>query len=146
MANLCAWKQDIGGFEDASLSVWLGSLWGRRLGPGPYDGSKPLLSLPALSCSPAAFSVGNSSWEKGCSRFETLEPECYKESSELNTASQLWETRVGQKPVFQWGKALMQKTWLSTSQAGQMTHHLARLPFHLAGPIVLVHLCLCSKT
>lgn len=25
-----------------------------------------------------------------------------------------------------------------------MTHHLARLPFHLAGPIALVHLCLCS--
>lgn len=25
-----------------------------------------------------------------------------------------------------------------------MTHHLALLPFHLAGPIALVHLCLCS--
>ena len=37
------------------------SLWGRRLGPGPYDGSKALLSLPTLSCSPAAFNVGNSS-------------------------------------------------------------------------------------
>lgn len=26
----------------------------------------------------------------------------------------------------------------------EMTHHLALLPFHLAGPIALVHLCLCS--
>lgn len=35
--------------------------------------------------------------------------------------------------------------WRAVSQAGQMTHHLARLPFHLAGPIVLVHLCSRSE-
>lgn len=28
--------------------------------------------------------------------------------------------------------------------ADPKTHHLALLPFHLAGPIALVHLCLCS--
>lgn len=39
---------------------------------------------------------------------------------------------------------LMLKTRRSSLHAGQMTHHLARLPFHLAGPIVLVHLCSCS--
>lgn len=52
----------------------LHSLWGRRLGPGPYDGSKAPFSLPTLSCSPAAFSVGNSSGEKDNSRLEALEP------------------------------------------------------------------------
>lgn len=49
-------------------------LWGRRLGPGPYDRSKAPFSLPTLSCSPAAFSVGNSSGEKDNSRLEALEP------------------------------------------------------------------------
>lgn len=52
----------------------LHSLWGRRLGPGPYDRSKAPFSLPTLSCSPAAFSVGNSSGEKDNSRLEALEP------------------------------------------------------------------------
>lgn len=49
-------------------------LWGRRLGPGPYDRSKTPFSLPALSCPPAAFSVGNSSGEKDNSRLEPLKP------------------------------------------------------------------------
>lgn len=49
-------------------------LCGRRLGPGPYDRSKTPFSLPALSCPPAAFSVGNSSGEKDSSRLEALKP------------------------------------------------------------------------
>lgn len=56
----------------AELHIHL--LWGRRLGPGPYDRSKAPFSLPTLSCSPAAFSVGNSSGEKDNSRLEALEP------------------------------------------------------------------------
>lgn len=143
-----ALQQNFRGLDATSLRERRDSLWGRRLGPGPYDGSKPLLSLPALSCSPAAFSVGNSSWEKGCSRFEALEPDDDKESSELHTPWQIWATRRR----LRWAKAcvpsgdgLMLETRCSMSQAGQMTHHPARLPFHLAGPIVLVHLCSCSE-
>lgn len=33
---------------------------------------------------------------------------------------------------------------VSIIDKSEMTHHLALLPFHLAGPIALVHLCLCS--
>lgn len=70
------WTQIIVGWD-----VETDSLCGRRLGPGPYDGSKTLLSLPTLSCSPAAFSVGNSSWEKGCSRLETFKPEQHAQTN-----------------------------------------------------------------
>lgn len=55
-------------------SLQLVTFCGRRLGPGPYDRSKTPFSLPALSCPPAAFSVGNSSGEKDNSRLEPLKP------------------------------------------------------------------------
>lgn len=63
----CGW---LAGKQYADINL----LWGRRLGPGPYDRSKAPFSLPTLSCSPAAFSVGNSSGEKDNSRLEALEP------------------------------------------------------------------------
>lgn len=49
-------------------------LWGRRFGPGPYHWSAVPCSLPALSWSPAACRVGNSSRENGDSWFDPFPP------------------------------------------------------------------------
>lgn len=63
-----------GGFLTHLLTNSGHSLWGRRLGPGPDDCSADSLSLAALSWSPAACRVGNSSRENRDSRLDALPP------------------------------------------------------------------------
>lgn len=100
-------------------------LWGRRLGPGPYDGSKTPFSLPDLSCSPAAFNVGKSSGEKDNSRFETLEPVGERERG-----------RQGSGWCHPRGSSFQPGTCLST---GDTHHRLVWLAFHSAAPMILCH-------
>ena len=70
--KVISWSK--GGFLTHSLTNSGHSLWGRRLGPGPDDCSADSLSLAALSWSPAACRVGNSSRENRDSRLDALPP------------------------------------------------------------------------